>query len=148
MSHWSLGWGKQRPCSYWLAQCQGQDEADNSDTDLCCLDLGLKPETCPLILIMWPLASRGPHMWPVRCEVGLSSTNCLSQWNIFRELKKGRVKINIKVSLECYFTWEVWPQPESWETEHEEGKREEVRMFSTLLRNSCKVTSSSVVLIC
>lgn len=83
-----------RPWSYWSAQSQGQKEATNSDTDLCCLDLGLNPENCPSSFILWPLASRGaPDVtcavcFSVLAALPCSSTNCLSQRKISRELKR------------------------------------------------------------
>lgn len=96
MSHWSFGWGKQRPCSYWSAQGQGRDETDNSDTDLCCLDLGPKPENCTLTFIVWPLASSGPQMWCVlRIVVSWPCSLAPQQTAISRELKgRGEVHIN------------------------------------------------------
>ena len=124
MYHWSFGWGKQWPCSYWSDQGQGQDEADNSDTDLCCLDLGLKPRNWPFTFIMWPLAFSRCQMWPALCVL-VSPTCSLSPQH--PPERNGEVQICQKVSHECCFTWEEWPQTERRERERERESTEKGR---------------------
>lgn len=112
---WSFGWGKQRPCSYWLAQGQGWDEADKADTDLLYLDLGLQPERWPLTLINWPL----DLIWYVLCCLGcvplfLNSlpSSETTGWGRFVSVK--RLDSNAASPELCDSRWEWDEREEDW----------------------------------